>query len=121
MIKETNNEEIINSFLTYFDTKIDNNPFRKYLIYDDKGILVYSLIYDRLEIDYIYVKEDFRNLGIASKLLDYLFKQYSYSCTLEVRVDNKVALELYEKFGFEIVSIRKNYYKNIDGYLMIRK
>ena len=55
MLKETNDIDLINKFLKYFDTKIDNNPFRKYLVYDDKAILIYSLIYDRIEIDYIYV------------------------------------------------------------------
>ena len=121
MIKETNDLNLINSFLKYFDTKMTDNPFRKYLVYDDKAILVYSLIYDRLEIDYIYVLEEYRNKGIASKLLEYLFQKHELSCSLEVRVDNKEALILYKKFGFEIATIRKNYYKNIDGYLMIRK
>ncbi len=121
MIKETNDKELIDSFLAYFDTKMIDNPFRKYLVYDDYAILVYSLIYDRLEIDYIYVKEEYRKQGIASKLLEYLFKKYGFSCSLEVRVDNKEAINLYKKFNFEIATIRKNYYKDIDGYLMIRK
>lgn len=121
MIKETSDKEFINSFLKYFDTKIDDNPFRKYLVYDDKAILAYSLIYDRLEIDYIYVLEKYRNNGIASVLLDYLFNKYDYSCTLEVRIDNIPAINLYKKYQFKIVSIRKNYYKDIDGYLMMRK
>ena len=121
MIRETNDPELINNFLKYFDTRMTDNPFRKYVVYDDKAILVYSLIYDRLEIDYIYVLKEYRNIGIASKLLDYLFKKYGFSCSLEVRVDNKEAINLYKKFNFEIATIRKNYYQNIDGYLMIRK
>ena len=121
MIKETNDLELINSFLAFFDTTIDNNPFRKYLVYNNEAILVYSLIYDRLEIDYIYVKEEYRNKGIASKLLEYLFNKYDYSCTLEVRVDNQAAINLYQKLGFEIVSKREKYYKDIDAYLMMRK
>ena len=121
MIKETNDSKIINSFLSFFDAKIDENPFRKYLIYDDKAILVYSFMYDRLEIDYIYVKEEERGKGIATKLLQYLFEHYNYSCTLEVRCDNVIAIKLYQKLGFQIATIRKNYYQNMDGYLMIRK
>lgn len=121
MIKETNDEVLINKFLKYFNTNITNNPFRKYLVYDDKAILVYSLIYDRIEIDYIYVLEEYRNNGIASKLLDYLFNKYDYSVSLEVRVDNIEAINLYKKFNFEVSTIRKNYYKDIDAYLMIRK
>lgn len=121
MINETNNVEIINEFLKYFDTEIDNNPFRKYLLYDNKALLCFSFIYDRLEIDYIYVKEEYRNKKIATKLLEYLFENYNYSCTLEVRCDNISAINLYKKFNFEIINVRKNYYKNTDGYLMLRK
>lgn len=121
MIKENNDINLINSFLKKFDTKTDENPYRKYITYDDKALLVYSEIYDRLEIDYIYVLEEYRNEGIASKLLEYLFSKYNYSCSLEVRCDNDNAIKLYKKFDFEIITIRKNYYGNIDGYLMIRK
>ena len=40
--------------------------------------------------------------------------------TLEVRVSNSAALELYLKYGFEIVSRRKRYYtdNNEDAYIM---
>jgi ribosomal-protein-alanine N-acetyltransferase len=40
--------------------------------------------------------------------------------TLEVRVSNRVAQELYSKYGFEIVSRRKGYYSdnNEDAYIM---
>lgn len=121
MIKETNNIDLINGFLSYFNAEYVDNPFRKYIVYDDIAILVYSEIYDRLEIDYIYVLDEYRNHGIASKLLDYLFSKYNFSCSLEVRCDNVSAINLYKKYDFKIVSIRNNYYGNIDGYLMIRK
>ena len=121
MIKENNNIDLINDFLSFFNTEYVDNPFRKYIVYDDIAILVYSEIYDRLEIDYIYVLDEYRNHGIASKLLDYLFSKYKFSCSLEVRCDNVSAINLYKKYDFKIVSIRNNYYGNIDGYLMIRK
>lgn len=121
MIKETNNIELINSFLQFFDISYTDNPFRKYVVYDNIAIIAYSEIYDRLEIDYIYVLEEYRKNGIACKLLDYLFSKYNYECSLEVRCDNIAAINLYKKYGFDIVSIREKYYGNIDGYLMIRK
>jgi len=31
--------------------------------------------------------------------------------TLEVRANNKLAIQLYEKYGFKRIGIRKNYYK----------
>lgn len=121
MIKETNDIELINTFLNFFNVSYIDNPFRKYVVYDNIAILVYSEIYDRLEIDYIYVLEEYRKNGIASKLLHYLFSKYNYACSLEVRCDNIAAINLYKKYDFDIVSIREKYYGNIDGYLMIRK
>lgn len=121
MIKETNDINQINFFLNHFDVEFSENPFRKYLVYDNKGILIYSKIYDRIEIDYIYVITDFRRKSIASKLMNHLFSMELGSCSLEVRCDNKVAINLYKKYGFEIVTVRKNYYASIDGYLMVRK
>ena len=38
-----------------------------------------------------------------------------------LRIDNKEAIGLYKKFDFVEISIRKGYYKGIDGILMERK
>jgi ribosomal protein S18 acetylase RimI-like enzyme len=41
--------------------------------------------------------------------------------TLEVNVENKYAIKLYEKYNFQIVAKREKYYNGVDGYLMERK
>lgn len=111
-----------------FDNKIDiniNDPFSKNIIYslNDKivGILNYSIIYERAEINYIFVLPDYRNKKIASKLLDVMIKKCKIceNITLEVRKSNDIAINLYVKYGFEKVAIRKNYYKSEDGILMM--
>ena len=38
--------------------------------------------------------------------------------TLEVVTDNIPAIKLYEKFGFEIINVRKKYFNGKDSYLM---
>ena len=43
------------------------------------------------------------------------------SITLEVNKNNIPALNLYKKFNFNEVAIRKGYYNGIDGILMERK
>ena len=43
------------------------------------------------------------------------------SITLEVNKNNIPALNLYKKFDFNEVAIRKNYYNGVDGILMERK
>lgn len=39
---------------------------------------------------------------------------------LEVKVDNKKAYNLYKKFGFEEVRVRKGYYQGVDGIDMLK-
>ena len=54
------------------------SPFSKYLVYLKEneviGFCYYYEIYDRLEIAYIFVKNEFRNNKIASSLLEYLIE-----------------------------------------------
>ena len=107
-------EQIINN--------LKNNPFGAYLLYqkDQKivGYLYYSKIYDRIEVNEIEVLEIYRRQNIASSMLDYLLSNISKDITLEVRESNYPAINLYKKFGFTKLAIRKNYYKNEDALLM---
>ena len=103
-----------------------SNPFARRIEYviNDKviGYLDYSLIYDRMEIDNFCVLDEYRNQGIGTKLLAHLISiAISYrviNITLEVRVSNEIAINLYKKFGFREVALRKFYYGNEDGILM---
>jgi [ribosomal protein S18]-alanine N-acetyltransferase len=104
----------------------DANPFAKYIEYiiDGKkvGYLKYSHIYDRIEIDDLFVSIDNRNQGIGNKLMSYIvwkaIDTHSVNITLEVRVSNTIARNLYKKYGFREVALRKSYYGDEDGILM---
>lgn len=121
MIKEVNNEEIIAIISDYFNVKNPFNIYSKTLIYEEnnilKGILVYDKIYDRIEIDYILVFEEYKRNGIGKKLLASLKNS---NISLEVRKSNVVAIQFYKSCGFEIIAERKNYYGKEDGYLMCK-
>ena len=105
---------------------IHSNPFARRIEYvvEDKviGFLEYSLIYDRIEIDNFSVLEEYRWEGIGTKLMSYLvslaISLRVVNITLEVRVSNDIAINLYKKFGFREVSLRKYYYGDEDGILM---
>ncbi len=132
MIREFNLNEIneIDSLLKPFNYNLEknlkNNIFLKGLVYIDEiimGVLIYDLIYDRIEIEYIIVHSDYRRQGIATKLLNNLIdnNKNRSNITLEVRSSNVPAIKLYENNGFDKVAIRKNYYGNEDAILMMRK
>ena len=114
--------------ISEFDVQYLNNdtPFSKNLVFllDNVpvGLISYSIIYDRIELDYIWTCSDYRNSGIASKLLLFMFNESGINnITLEVSVDNVPAINLYKKFGFKVATVRKNYYGGIDAYLMIKE
>ena len=102
------------------------NPYVKMYTYsvNEKvvGFIEYSRIYDRYELDNMYVLEEYRNKGIASCLISFMIemaqKDNIKNITLEVRIDNNIALTLYEKYGFVKKAIRHNYYGDCDGILM---
>lgn len=74
------------------------------------------MIIDEMHIGDIAVREDFRNQGIGIKVMDSLLETAKERgctvCWLEVRPSNNTALNLYERFGFIQVAVRKKYYSN---------
>lgn len=107
----------------------DLGPFAHLYVYEKKnkivGFICYSIIYDRAEIDYIYVDKEYRKEHIASEFMELVITDCIDSgCTnisLEVAALNSAGISLYEKYGFERKAIRKNYYKDCDGILMVRE
>ncbi len=126
MITEVINDERANELLKEFNCSINDykdNPFSHILMYDDKGIIVYTKIYDRVEIEYIIVDKQYRRQGIGKSLLNYIINNNTdtINITLEVKESNIEAIKFYEKCGFEKVTIREKYYGIENGILMIRK
>ena len=105
---------------------IKSNPYVKICTYsvDNKiiGLIEYQDIYDRFELNNIFVLIEHRHNGVASILMDYMIKQgidqKINNITLEVREDNIAAIKLYEKYGFVRKAIRPKYYGNCNGILM---
>lgn len=107
------------------------NPFLFFVVvYNlvDKpvGFLQGSFIYERAEIEQIFVLESYRGSNYG-KILVQAFVKYATekkcdSISLEVNVKNIIAINLYKKFDFEIVALREKYYNNKeDAYLMVRR
>lgn len=108
-----NYNPIINEFTYIYTFNIDNKSV---------AFLIFTLMYGKCEIIDIFVDENYRRIGIAQKLINEIFNDYNIeNITLEVSCKNKSAISLYEKLGFKKVAIRKNYYKNSDGILMLKE
>ena len=108
---------------------LKDNPFTKWYIYELNneivGFINIDIIYEKAEIEYIYVVEKWRKNKIATKLLekaekDLINKRVS-TITLEVNVNNFSAIKFYEKNKNKKINIRKHYYGNDDAYLMLKE
>lgn len=82
------------------------------------------LLVDVAHIATLAVDPAWRGMGLGELLLLSLLEEGTdlgaRRATLEVRVSNRVAQNLYQKCGFEIVSLRKRYYSDNDedAYIM---
>ncbi len=86
------------------------------------GYIVFSKILDEVHLENIAVDERWRRKGIGSKLLEFLIQRSKESSIfLEVRPSNIPAINLYKKYGFREIGIRKKYYVNEDAIVMMRE
>ena len=84
------------------------------------GILT---IIDEVNIMNIVVRKNSRNLGIGSFLLenviDFSKQKKASLITLEVNETNLPAINLYKKYNFKQVGLRKKYYNNTDNAILM--
>lgn len=103
-----------------FFNELSNELAKYYSAFDESGKLIgYAGSWHILEeahLTNIAVSSDFRRKKIGEALLarvikDCIAEGVKY-LTLEVRVSNTPAINLYEKYGFKSLGTRKGYYQN---------
>ena len=88
------------------------------------GFLIIEEVIDESNIILIYVDSNFRHRKVATSLLDYFISDLDPNkkrILLEVSSENKVAINMYQKFGFETINIRKKYYKDQTDALIMER
>lgn len=125
----------INSHLPYDNWSEENfqNAFNwslpTTLIQDKAGIIVGYVIslfcLEEIKIINIMVDPKYQGMGYGRSLMLYILKealsQGTQYAMLDVRVTNIPAISLYTSLGFQILSVRPNYYTDTvvcDAYLM---
>lgn len=106
------------------------NENTKYIVLkENNNIVGFAGIWitpDTVELNNIVIKKDSRGKGYSKILLEKLIEISEETSreifTLEVSEENIVAINLYKKYGFEKVGLRKNYYEGkYDAILMSKK
>ena len=112
-----------------FEYEINENPYSNMVVYekDNKilGILGYYILFDDAQITTIATLKEARGQHIATELMEYLIqdcneKQCSV-LSLEVRKSNYKAQNLYKKFEFIEMNVRKGYYEDGEDALFMMK
>lgn len=100
-------DDLENECYKYFVAKLDNKIV---------GYIGVKCIFDSADLLSIVTDSNFKRCHIATTMLeyviDYLLNNNVKELLLEVRKSNIPAISLYEKFHFEKISIRKDYYQN---------
>ena len=103
-----------------FIHELTENPYATYIGLEVDGSLVayggYWLIIDEAHITNIAMLPEYRGKKLGEKLLrkmlDEIVEHGGIRVSLEVRVSNTVAQNLYRKFGFVTGGISKGYYSD---------
>ena len=90
------------------------------------SIIAYTVLWfmaDECHIANLAVAANYRNRGIGSwflkKIIEIAKDERSTIIHLEVRTTNDAAIRLYEKFEFEAVGIRRDYYSTGEDALLM--
>lgn len=103
-----------------FRNELTQNHFARYMAMEREGeIIGYAgmwTIMDEAHVTNIAVAERFRGQKLGARLLAELMRTAGFlgmrKITLEVRVSNDVAQNLYRKFGFTAAGKRPKYYSD---------
>lgn len=101
-------------FNTDIDNCINENPYIEGYVFESDNIIKgYAMIAKSFSTEFgkpciwiedIYIKEEFRGLGIGTFFLNYIQNQYPQSLfRLEVEAENKKAINVYKKCGFDVL------------------
>ncbi|MBR3839674.1 MAG: ribosomal protein S18-alanine N-acetyltransferase [Erysipelotrichales bacterium] len=114
----------------HFEYELEENPFSKLFVVElDKKIIAYYGIwvtFEECQITTIAVDEEYKGKGYGNKMMEHLIhvakEEFCERISLEVRVSNERAQNLYRKYGFETISTRRGYYEDNheDAYVMMK-
>lgn len=96
----------------YLAAKDDNGRIAGYI-----GV---EKVLDEVHIINMAVHPDFRGQGVGKRLMQHVLSDEDVFF-LEVRVSNETAKNIYQKYGFKVINIRKAYYSDGEDAFVMRR
>ncbi len=114
--RETFIREISNYFSYNFALKLGSNVI---------GYANFWFVTDFIELNNIAIDKNLRGRGIGKYFLQFIINVSNHlnakKIFLEVKEGNYRALNLYKSFNFEVINIRKKYYKDGSNAILMEK
>ena len=115
-----------------YEYELNDNPFAYYLKLVNKdnqeimGFIGFWIKFEQAEITKVSIAKKYQGYKLSKLLMADAEQRIRLAecenITLEVRVSNVVAINLYKSCGLNIVATRKKYYENgEDAYLMLKE
>lgn len=112
--------------------EFNENPVNKIIVAESEGKIIgfidFLITFNSSTIMQVAVTNKFRGQGVATHLLSEMEHSFPKeiddvveTITLEVRESNEAAKALYLKNGYELVVVKKNYYKDGENALYMLK
>ena len=112
--------------------EFEENPVNKIIVAEKDGQVIgfidFLVTFNSATIMQIAVTKKYRGLGIATQLLAEMEHNFPEdledlveNITLEVRVSNQAAVNLYTKNGYKIVVVKSHYYKDGENAIYMLK
>lgn len=113
---ETLREYLTSDLMKYFVIELNETK-------DFIGVVSLWVDENKAQINNIYIIQNYQGKKLGKVLMDYVMKYFKLrninEVTLEVRKSNEIAIKMYESYGFELVTLRKNYYSNGEDALFM--
>jgi len=104
---------------SHFSSSVTNNKTLSYGLIVEQKLIGYALALVALEsadLLNIGIHPDYKRQGFGKTLITHLLTELKQAAVnaliLEVRVENHIAINFYQKQGFEGVGTREKYYSN---------
>ena len=102
-------------FINDIENCINDSPYLEgYIFEDSKEIQGYAMVAKSFSTEFgkpciwiedLYIKDEYRGLGIGSMFLDFVKEKYADSIIrLEVEEENERAVKVYQKCGFDVLA-----------------
>ncbi len=110
--------------------ELEENEFSYLFVLENDGIIVgyygFWVMFENVDITKVSIRKEFQGMKLSNILMeDCINRVKLLDCekiNLEVRVDNFRAINLYKKYGFKEVIVRKDYYgKNEDALILCKE